>query len=258
MRIFAGAQGTIDGQEVVTYTGLNYGDRVTFDIGRVVLEDDSKYYVRGIRESGLDNDTAAAPSIRVTGDLDYVVAYGIPGSTVAYTVNYEDAAGGALHPSATYYGNVGDKPVVAFQYIEGYQPQAYNLTKTLSANAADNVFTFVYSRVGAGAGTGENPGAVPGGTPTTAPGGNPGVPEPSAAVPPENTPAQPPAEVGDLDDPETPLGPGASAPPDVSSDASSMPTPVKVAIGAGVVILVGVAAWLLFFRKKHEEKKNDG
>lgn len=33
--------------------------------------------------------------------------------------------------------------MVAYHYIEGYQPQAYNLTKTLSKNEAENVFTFV-------------------------------------------------------------------------------------------------------------------
>lgn len=37
--------------------------------------------------------------------------------------------------------------MVAYHYIEGYQPQAYNLTKTLSKNEAENVFTFVYEPV---------------------------------------------------------------------------------------------------------------
>ena len=64
---------------------------------------------------------------------------------VAYTVQYLDENGNELAPSNTFYGSIGDKPVVAFQYIEGYLPQAYNLTKTLSANEADNVFPFVYT-----------------------------------------------------------------------------------------------------------------
>ena len=46
--------------------------------------------------------------------------------------------------SQTFYGNVGDKPVVAYRYIENYVPQALALTKTLSKNAAENVFTFTY------------------------------------------------------------------------------------------------------------------
>ena len=63
---------------------------------------------------------------------------------MAYTVNYEDEDGNTLAPSQTYYGNVGDKPVVAYLYIENYLPEALALTKTLSADASENVFTFVY------------------------------------------------------------------------------------------------------------------
>lgn len=50
----------------------------------------------------------------------------------------------SLEDSQTFYGNVGDKPVVAYTYIDGYTPEYRNLTKTLSANAAENVFTFNY------------------------------------------------------------------------------------------------------------------
>ena len=73
-----------------------------------------------------------------------MVAYGIRGDMVAYTVNYQDADGNELAPSQQFYGNVGDKPVVAYRYIDGYVPQAAALTKTLSSNEAENVFTFVY------------------------------------------------------------------------------------------------------------------
>lgn len=38
-----------------------------------------------------------------------------------------------------------DKPVVAYHYIENFVPQALALTKTLSENEADNVFTFTYA-----------------------------------------------------------------------------------------------------------------
>ena len=64
---------------------------------------------------------------------------------VAYTVNYEDEQGNKLAESQTFYGNVGDKPVVAYRYIEDYVPQALSLTKTLSDNEAENVFTFKYA-----------------------------------------------------------------------------------------------------------------
>ena len=83
-------------------------------------------------------------SFEVTGDQEYVVAYGIKGDQVAYTINYQDANGNKLADSQTFYGNVGDKPVVAYTYIDGYTPEYRNLTKTLSANAAENVFTFNY------------------------------------------------------------------------------------------------------------------
>lgn len=155
---FASASGlTVAGQgnvsiqntgDRITVSGLQTGDTVSFDTqqGAVQLGDDSRYYVQGVRPSARDNDTASlAPSaFRVTEDADYVVAYGIQGDQVAYTVNYEDEDGNTLAPSQTYYGNVGDKPVVAYLYIENYLPEALALTKTLSADASENVFTFVY------------------------------------------------------------------------------------------------------------------
>lgn len=98
-----------------------------------------------IRISGRDNNAAVEnSSFEVTGDQEYVVAYGIKGNQVAYTINYQDANGNKLADSQTFYGNVGDKPVVAYTYIDGYTPEYRNLTKTLSANAAENVFTFNY------------------------------------------------------------------------------------------------------------------
>ena len=147
VRIYAGGQGLINGEEVVVYEGLHSGDRVTFNLRSVTLADGSKYYVKGIRESGKDNNTVGVTSFLVTRDRDYVVAYGILGDAVAYTINYVDREGRQLAPSETYYGNVGDKPVIAYLYIDGYEPLYYNLTKTLSDNAAENVFDFVYTAV---------------------------------------------------------------------------------------------------------------
>ena len=174
------------GEDAVTVSGLAAGDVVSFDAameGAVDSGGESKYYVKGIRQGGRDNSTVDTSAFRVEGDRDYVVAYGIRGNMTSYVVNYQDEDGNTLAPSRTYYGNVGDKPVIAFLYIEGYQPQAYNLTKTLSANAAENVFTFVYTRVrepgtdrdpGAGdgqGGTGESGNETATGTPGP-PGGN--------------------------------------------------------------------------------------
>ena len=136
----------IDSGKIVV-SGLKIQDIVTFNpqAGAVDLADDSKYYVKGVRQSGRDNNSVASSSFRVTGDADYVVAYGVKGNMVGYTVNYQDENGRALAESRRYYGNVGDKPVVAHIYIENYEPQALALTRTLSSNETENVFTFVYS-----------------------------------------------------------------------------------------------------------------
>lgn len=143
--VYAGNKGTIDGQEQKEITGLSLGSQVILDINSVKVTDD-KYYVKGFRLSGRDNEEAlATPTIEVDGDVDYVVAYGIKGDMVAYTVNYQDANGKTLADSQTFYGNAGDKPVVAYKYIENYIPQALALTKTLSDNESQNVFTFTYT-----------------------------------------------------------------------------------------------------------------
>lgn len=154
--LYAGKEGTFaEGSSEVKITGLKTGDVVSFagQIGGVQLKDSGKYYVKGVRESGKDNNTVSAPAFTVDSDREYVVAYGIKGDMVSYTVNYQDESGNALRQSEKFYGVVGDKPVVAFQYIDGYQPQAYNLTKTLNSNEADNVFTFTYKKIASGSDT---------------------------------------------------------------------------------------------------------
>ena len=149
----------------IRITGLRYGDRVGFDAamdGAVILKDGSKYYSKGIRESGRDNSTVGASSFAVTGDREYVVAYGIRGNMVSYRINYRDGKGKDLLPSRTCYGNIGERPVAAWAYVDGYLPQAYNLTRTLQADPTKNVFTFIYTPIAAnqtsGGGTAaENP-----------------------------------------------------------------------------------------------------
>ncbi|RGU45220.1 hypothetical protein [Coprococcus comes] len=141
----AGNKGTINGQNKIEQADIASGSTVTFNLNDIQVTDD-KYYVKGIRLSGRDNDEAlAAPSFTVDKDTDYVVAYGIKGNMVAYTVNYQDASGKSLAESQTFYGNVGDKPVVAYRYVENYIPDALALTKTLSDNESENVFTFTYT-----------------------------------------------------------------------------------------------------------------
>lgn len=105
---------------------------------------DSDYYFKGFHISGIEGIVGTTD---ITEDTVFVASYGMKGQTVAYTVNYVDTSGKTLLTSATYQGNAGDKPVVAFRYVDGYLPQAYNLTQTLSTDTTKNVFTFKYKKV---------------------------------------------------------------------------------------------------------------
>ena len=129
--LYTGNQGTINSQNK-TSINVSKGQMVSLDLSQIELPQDSKYYVKGIRLSGHDSD------------LDYVVVYGVKGNQVAYTVRYVDENGKQLSEDTILYGNVGDKPVVAYKYIDSYIPQAYALTKTLVENEKENVFTFTY------------------------------------------------------------------------------------------------------------------
>ncbi len=157
--------------EVLVYEGLMRGDTLIFYQEMAEPSDGSKYYVKGIRESGMDNSTVSLNAFTVTEDQDFVVAYGISGDLVSYQVNYVEAGTGAeLAPSRTYYGNAGDKAVVAYLYIEGYQPQAYNIGKTL-VKGESNEINFEYTRIQTPAAPAQ-PGTVqPGGTEGNPPGG---------------------------------------------------------------------------------------
>jgi hypothetical protein len=129
-------------------SGLNLGDTVAFNAqANIKLDETDKHYVQGVRLSGYDNDTVAASVFEVERDRDYVVAYGIKGNMTSYTIQYQDPYGNVLAPDEVYYGNVGDKPVIPYLYVDGYEPRYMGLTKTLSANAAENLFIFVYDKI---------------------------------------------------------------------------------------------------------------
>ena len=305
LRLYAGAQGTIDASvvqrlsdagatvsiedgEVCVVSGLHYGEQVVFDIQRgVALQEGSKYYRKGFRVSGEDTNSnrLANPSVTVNGDADYVVAYGIQGETVAYTVTYQDTEGNELYPSAVYYGNVGDMPVVAYQYIEGWQPQAYNLGKTLVADASQNVFDFIYTRI---------PTVVT--TDTVVVPGQPAEPQepvvqepegvtvvepeegPEAPIEPvgddiedDETPLAPPDDYRNLDDEETPLGGydgGEDGPDDdkgimtsilddIATPLAVLTTPAKAGILAVLAALAGVGIWLIVAARKKGKKEDE-
>ena len=285
VRIYSGKQGSIEGSDVKEYTGLHYGDRVSFyPQSQVSLNDDSKYYVRGLRESGKDNsESVAAASFTVTGDADYVVAYGLLGSAVQYTVRYVDANGAEILPSETFYGNVGDSPVIAYRFVEGYQPQAYNLTGVLYADASQNVYTFTYRQVTtpttAPTTAATTPTTTAANTPTTTaadnantpsetpvenPAGNPTDnsaenpaedPSESAAEGNEsdaNTPEKTdPQEIVDIRESEAPLANQQLPSGDVSSDGTAFPTAAKIGIaGLGAVAAIGVVYLVIRMKKK--------
>lgn len=289
---YAGNRGTFaGGKSSIKVTGKKLGDNIVFDLGQVQVSDD-KYYAKGIRKSGRDNNEVSMENLafKVTEDADYTVAYGIKGDLVAYTVNYQDEDGNALAASRTYYGNVGDKPVVAFLYMEGYQPQAYNLTKTLSSDESKNIFTFKYSKGetatpeqtqnagnGAAAGNGANAGnAAAAGNGATVGNGaaagnaanagndanagnaanagndaNAGNAAPVTELPDEAVPTTDGTEdLVDLDDEDTPL-----ANVDASSGAKKFGNPYVIA-AAGVVLLAGLVG--LFVWMKRRKTEDDG
>lgn len=142
--LYTGNQGTINSQNEMSIN-VSKGQMVSLDLSQIELPQDSKYYVKGIRLSGHDSvDNLDPATFVVNGDLDYVVVYGVKGNQVAYTIRYVDEKGKQLSEDTVLYGNVGDKPVVAYKYIDSYIPQAYALTKTLVENEKENVFTFTY------------------------------------------------------------------------------------------------------------------
>lgn len=278
----AGNKGTINGQNKIEQTNIASGSTVTFNLNDIQVTDD-KYYVKGIRLSGRDNnETLAAPSFTVDKDADYVVAYGIKGNMVAYTVNYQDASGKSLAESQTFYGNVGDKPVVAYRYVENYIPDALALTKTLSDNESENVFTFTYTpgatdrivettttvtttvpgtatpagaagttgatgTTGASAGTGT--GTTAGGTTTggTAGGTTTDNNSQDTTAKDKDTATsedeQTPKSLVDLDDEDTPKG-------NIDAKDKTSKTPIAAGIAIIVVAVAALAGLIVFLKKR--------
>ena len=279
VRLFSGAHSTlINGSEMMSYE-VAYDSPLPFSTRDVVqLGAESKYYVKDIRESGKDNAETLEEGYRVREDRDYVVTYGVLGNSVSYTVQFQTEEGTDLAPPETYYGNIGDRPVVAFLYIDGYLPQAYNLTGTLQSDPAANVFTFVYTPISEeAAAAGAEAGAAAGGTTTTPPaagtaagaagaGAGAGAGDAAAAdaaaeaegvEPPEDlveigdeeTPlANPEGDEGDdlrsLEDERTPLSSG-----DFATVLWNLPAAGKVGI-LSLLILAGAGGGYVYARKK--------
>ena len=248
VRLYAGnsSVGALDGSHDAD---VAYQGTYSFDASWVSVADD-RYYVKGIREAGSDNDKGAGIYTngfpQVERDMDFVVAYGMKGSAVQYTVNYVSSTGETLAPSQTFYGNVGDKPVVSYQYIEDYVPQALALTKTLSEDAGENVFTFTYTSVevsnttvvaGAGGAAAANAAGAAAGGNAAAAGGNAAAAGGNAGA------AAVPETIIDLDVPLAEPELGTDEPePDASPEPSPEPGEKDAGLPGWITLLLLLAA----------------
>ena len=136
----AGSKGSVEGTATQNFA---YGD--TFDPDSVdVKVDGKKYYFKGWHMAG--QEAIVHGDVEITKDVDFVASYGMKSNMTSYTVKYVDENGKELADPATFYGSVGDKPVLSFPYFEGYVPKAKYLTMTLKEDASENVLTFEYTK----------------------------------------------------------------------------------------------------------------
>lgn len=155
-----------DGKELII-SGLQYDDEIIFDpklgvgITPVTVTDEdgnefsyTKYLVKGIRRSGADKWVAKS-AFQVKNDETYVIAYGV-GTIVSYKVNYLDAAGNELIPTATYYGLLGEEVYIPYRYVDGYVPNAYNIDVLFLEENQEFTFTYDKSQLPAGTTTYES------------------------------------------------------------------------------------------------------
>lgn len=249
--IYPGLHGTLN---TTKYEGHAYGQTFKGSVTKadVNMESGSRYYAKGFRLTGHDNNeyVVSLSDFTVTEDLNYEVAYGIKDKMVAYTVRYVDSKGKTLAAEDTYYGNVGDKPTVAYKYVDGYMPASYTLGKTLSEQQSENVFEFVYASTEGGSTSPVNPvapgnntngaAAAAAGTANNANNANTANVADNA-VPLADTPAQ----YTDLDDNETP-----QAAPSQKGLAGLWPW---ILTGIGIVILIALLILLLIRRRMNQD-----
>jgi hypothetical protein len=297
--VLAGLHGTINGGDKieVEYSPNKQWNQNDF-LGKVTVDMETradgsqyqKYYLRGFHVSG-NEDIVGTKDI--TEDTVFVASYGVAGQIVKYTVYYVDAAGNTLHEKEEFYGNVGDKAVVSFQYVEGYVPNAYNMAKSLSATESENVFTFIYrpgqAVPGGGGGTTGTggytyidggtevvylPGTGGGGNANANAGGNQNGVNPNNAAPANQQNAnaadnnagqdaaqpadQGPAEMIDLDDTDVPLANVTSPSPDAQVTPVNPQSPlngfwIAALLASGLGILALIAILIMLLRRKRKE-----
>lgn len=164
-----------DNDTCVSISNLQLDDLVTIDPSTLVkikpqtkLDDEgnevqfSKYYVKGLRMSGMDR-VLHKYTFPVEYDETFVVAYGV-GDVVPYVVNYvnknpdegdsnntfanpEDGSKYTID-SITCYAPANEELYVAYRNIPGYTPNTYNYhTKSLNSSASNPYeFTFYYTK----------------------------------------------------------------------------------------------------------------
>jgi len=266
VKVYAGEQGTFtdsklgvissDGK-IITINDVTPGSSLTINEGTtgLKLNKGSEYYVRGFRIAGHDNDELVANIPAVNADASYEVSYGLKGNMVKYTIMYLDENGDELQASNEYYGMVGDKPVVSYLYIDGYQPNAYNLTKTLVADESQNIFGFSYISNPEGTtvvetADGNNSQA---GARNAANGQTAGA---NAAANDAN--ANAPATIVDLDDNATPQAENAGGTSDIAETDTPKAGISPIAIGGGVAAVAAIAALAAFLiRRRNAEYEDD-
>lgn len=138
VEVSEGLHGTISGEtpiEVSKGTEWNPNDYT------VTAKDG--YYFKGFHKSGQE-DLKTGMAQKITEDTTFVAAYGIESdSMVSYTIHYQDEDGNTLAEDRVFEGILGDKPVVAYQEIDGYMPKdSYNVTWELKSDKME--YTFVY------------------------------------------------------------------------------------------------------------------
>lgn len=241
----------------------------------------SKYYVKGVRLSGRDDAPVYTTlSLVAKEDADYVVVYGITGNQTLYTVEYVDADGKKLAEPDKFYGNIGDKPIVAGKYIAGYAPQAFALTATLVENPTGsseiNNFKFVYTPsqidyfnkvteivdggtyvvyvdgptvVVNGGTTGGGGGATGGATNVTGEADENANPDDENAGGAAGGDEMPP-EIIDLDDEETP-----KANIDADGEGIAEALPMAAYVGMGLLALIALIIILFLLKKRKKDEK---
>lgn len=265
IRVFGGNEGTYDGAEVFETT-VDAGSSYSLDRGLASVSND-KYYVKGFRISG--QDELAKEAFTVDKDMDFVVAYGVTGEMVSYTVSFvEYGTGNPLTAdsgvsSVTFTGKVGDKPIVPYEYVTGYRPRYLNITGTLKEDG--NNWTLEYIPLTAGEtvvtetteGTAEGGAAAGGAAAGTAEGGAAGgaaagtedAAGGASATPPETE------EIGDVDNPlvssvdKSKNDKQNAAPAGTSAVSPGLPILQTIGIIVAVVIVIVVIA-ALFGRSK--------